>query len=141
MSKHVETACRDCKKCMDSSVAHGGRNLGRGLMAISTAGMSEAGLAMRKKCRLCGHQMSLHHGAEAATVQPAVVVATLPIQASPSFAPSVTPQGPPPGWYQDPDGGPAECWWDGTGWTGVKRTSSTSQVDQVAAMNPQPPAA
>jgi hypothetical protein len=26
-------------------------------------------------------------------------------------------QGPPPGWYQDPDGTGAQRWWNGTTWT------------------------
>ena len=43
-------------------------------MAVMTFGMSEAGLATRKKCRLCGHQLSLHEGAASPTVQPTVVV-------------------------------------------------------------------
>jgi hypothetical protein len=36
-------------------------------------GLSEVGFAMKKKCRLCGHQMSLHKNEEATTAPPAVV--------------------------------------------------------------------
>ena len=53
-------ACRDCKNCTNSMVVHAGRKALRGYIALSTIGMSEAALAMRKKCRQCGHQMSLH---------------------------------------------------------------------------------
>lgn len=60
-------------------------------------------MASRKKCRICGHQLSLHGGAEARTVQPAVEV-------------KQSGNGPPPGWYDDPNG-PGERWWDGTRWT------------------------
>jgi hypothetical protein len=31
--------------------------------------------------------------------------------------PQVLPTAPPPGWYADPQGHPAERWWDGTRWT------------------------
>ncbi len=30
-------------------------------------------------------------------------------------------QGPPPGYYRDPDGKPAERWWDGQAWTDTTR--------------------
>ena len=83
MAKHVETACRDCKKCTNSVAANVGRNTGRATMAVMTFGMSEAGLAARKKCRLCGHQLSLHEGAESPTVQPTVVV-NAPVSPPPS---------------------------------------------------------
>ena len=53
-------ACRDCKNCTNSVAVHAGRKILRGTIAITTYGMSEAALAMRKKCRQCGHQMSLH---------------------------------------------------------------------------------
>lgn len=72
--KRVELACRDCQRCTNSSFANAGRVSGRALAALSTGGMSEIGFALRKKCRQCGHQMSLHHGAAAMTPQPAVSV-------------------------------------------------------------------
>ena len=90
--QRVTTACRDCKKCTNSAIADLGRNLGRAYLAIGTAGMSELALAMRKKCRVCGHQMSLHKGADATTPQPAVEVSR-----APRPEPQATPVGPPPG--------------------------------------------
>ena len=53
-------ACRDCKNCTNSVAVHVGRKVVRATFAISSVGMTEAALAMRKKCRQCGHQMSLH---------------------------------------------------------------------------------
>jgi hypothetical protein len=53
-------ACRDCKNCTNSTVVHAARLTMRGALAVGTYGMTEAALAMRKKCRQCGHQMSLH---------------------------------------------------------------------------------
>lgn len=58
----VYTACRDCKRCTNSRIADGGRKLGRAALAFTTMGISEVGFAAKKKCRMCGHQMSLHHG-------------------------------------------------------------------------------
>lgn len=57
---HRLGACRDCKNCTNSAAVHAGRKILRATVAISTYGMSEAALAMRKKCRQCSHQMSLH---------------------------------------------------------------------------------
>ena len=110
----VESGCRDCKKCTNSSVANLGRNTGRATAALMTGGLSEAGFLFTKKCRGCGHPLSLHQGAEARTVQPAVQVQPVPAPRTP--APTV-PSGPPAGWYDDPDGGTAQRWWDGTRWT------------------------
>lgn len=53
-------ACRDCKNCTNSALAHAGRKLGRWSIALYTLGVSEMVMATRKKCRGCGHQMSLH---------------------------------------------------------------------------------
>jgi len=60
MSKRVLTGCRDCKSCTNSSAAHAGRGAGRFMAKVVSGGTSEAALATRKKCRVCGHQMSLH---------------------------------------------------------------------------------
>lgn len=65
-------ACRDCRKCTNSIVANLGRNSGRVLAAMTTAGMSEVGMTFKKKCRQCGHQLSLHEGGNASTPQPGV---------------------------------------------------------------------
>jgi len=67
----VHTGCRDCRKCTNSDVVNLTRNTGRVVAAIYTAGLSEAALRSRRKCRICGHQMSLHEGADALTPQPA----------------------------------------------------------------------
>src|SRR3954452_15622205 len=56
------SACRDCRKCMNSSVGNLGRNSGRVTAAVMTFGMSEAAMATTKKCRVCDHQLSLHEG-------------------------------------------------------------------------------
>lgn len=68
----VHTGCRDCRKCTNSEVVNLARNTGRIIAGIYSAGMSEVALRSRRKCRICGHQMSLHEGAEAATPQPAM---------------------------------------------------------------------
>ena len=95
-------ACRDCKNCTNSSIAHAGRKLGRWTAALTTAGVSELAMATQKKCRECGHQMSLHGVDQVGgAVQPTVQVQQ--------------PAGPPPGWYypDGPDSPPR--WWNGTG--------------------------
>lgn len=60
MAIKAETACRDCKRCTNSALADMGRKAGRKTAKWATLGMSELGFAMTKKCKLCGHQMSLH---------------------------------------------------------------------------------
>lgn len=45
---------------MGSAAGVGGRNFLRGLIAVTTVGASEAGLAVMPKCGVCGHQKSLH---------------------------------------------------------------------------------
>ena len=86
MARKVRTGCRDCRKCTNSMAANFGRNTGRGFMAYTTVGMSEVALASRKKCRICGHQLSLHMGSGATTVQPVVEVRTHPAGAVPGGA-------------------------------------------------------
>ena len=105
-------ACRDCKNCTNSSMAHAGRKLGRWTAGITTMGMSELAMATRKKCRACGHQMSLHGVDEVGgAVQPTVIV-----QQVPTAAPASPPAQIPAGWYypEGPQGPPR--WWDGTQW-------------------------
>jgi len=54
--------------------------------------MSELALASRKKCRICGHQLTLHSGVEAPTVQPSVEVrAAAPKSPAPQFPTQRTP--------------------------------------------------
>lgn len=116
MGAHVETGCRDCKKCTNSAMANFGRNTGRATVALMTAGFSEVGLAFTKNCRVCGHKLSLHRGADyvASAPQPVVVVQ----QPSPQVpTPQQAPQGPPPGWYKDQQDPNLQRWWDGTQWT------------------------
>lgn len=60
MPKRVYTGCRDCVKCMGTGVNVGARNLTRGLFAASSGGVTELGFALMPKCRVCGHQKSLH---------------------------------------------------------------------------------
>ncbi len=55
-------AYRDCKNCTNSAFAHAGRKWGRRTAGLMTIGVSEIALATQKKCRQCGHQMSLARG-------------------------------------------------------------------------------
>jgi hypothetical protein len=59
-----------------------------------------------KKCRICGHQLSLHHEAAASTVQPAYT----PVQA-PEPTPSPLPEQPPKGMLEEHDTGKRESLW------------------------------
>ena len=60
--RHARVACRDCRKCTGSGVAVAGRNTGKAGLAVMTLGLSSLALSLRRKCRTCGHQMSLHRG-------------------------------------------------------------------------------
>lgn len=60
MPQRVYTGCRDCKNCTNSDLAHTGRKLGRASAGVVTLGASELAMATKKKCRACGHQLSLH---------------------------------------------------------------------------------
>jgi hypothetical protein len=60
MPQRVYTGCRDCKNCTNSELAHTGRKLGRASAGVVTLGASELAMATKKKCRACGHQLSLH---------------------------------------------------------------------------------
>ena len=62
MASRVEMACRDCRKCTNSTIANLGRNSGRVLAAAMTLGVSEAGFLATKQCRQCNHSLSLHGG-------------------------------------------------------------------------------
>ena len=107
MAIKVQTGCRDCRKCTNSGVANLARDTGRATAAVMTAGISEVGFAFTKKCRGCGHQMSLH--GYTATPQP-----TMNVQAPPSapLTPSAA-----AGWYPDPYGHHEQRYWDGWTWT------------------------
>jgi hypothetical protein len=122
----VTTGCRDCRKCTNSIVSNFGRNSGRVLAGVYTAGLSELGMSMKRKCRICGHQMSLHQGSGAATPQPAVEVRHEPddVVSTPSPRPAqrrakkaASSAAPPAGWLMDPEGSGHLRWWNGTGWT------------------------
>ena len=91
-------ACRDCKNCTNSGFAHTGRKLGRMTLAMGTGFMSEVAMATQKKCRGCGHQMSVHG-----------------VQHAPAAVPG-PPPGPPPGWYYPEGNDKPARWWDGYSW-------------------------
>lgn len=57
MARRVETGCRDCTRCTNSAVANAGRAAGRATANVATLGMASA---FTKKCKACGHVMSLH---------------------------------------------------------------------------------
>jgi len=99
---HVTTGCRDCKKCTNSGYANLGRNTGRASIGIMTLGMSEAVMAGTKNCRVCGHKLSLHTGADYVRAsQPAI---SQPVSSAAA-----------PGWYPVP-GANETRWWDGQRW-------------------------
>lgn len=113
----VETGCRDCKNCTNSGLANFGRRAGRSSAKLMTLGMSEAVMATTKKCRACGHQMSLH-GIADNVPPPSSVPTQVVIQGyAPPPPPAPVPNGPPAGWYQDPRGLASQRWWDGVQWT------------------------
>ena len=112
----IQQACRDCKKCTNSMMANAGRNSGRVVVGFSTAGFSEIGMrAFSKKCRACGHQLSLHKGGAARTPQPAVQPQVSHAHLPPP--PPLLAPGPPAGWYDDPRGQAERRWWSGHIWT------------------------
>lgn len=138
-------ACRDCENCTNSVFVHGIRKVGRTSAFLLTYGGSEVVMALRRKCRVCGHQMSLHGAEQVAGVpQPSVEVlddsgrrvrgwltpptaksaAPPPTPTPPRRAPNVPPASEaippppsaPPGWYY-PDGEDAPPrYWDGYAW-------------------------
>lgn len=121
-------ACRDCKRCTNSKLANFGRRYGRAVAFAYTVGLSEAVMATQKKCRECGHQMSLHGAGKVGwapqpTVQAQNLVQVEQQQAAPTPPPPTPEQAapppaalPPPGWYY-PDGPESQPrWWDGNAW-------------------------
>jgi len=116
MAKRVETGCRDCRKCTNSAAANLGRNTGRAGAAVLTVGISELAMGFTKNCRVCGHKLSLHEGAQAATVQPAVAVQQI--------HPQIPQAGPPSGWYVETPG--MLRWWDGQQWTEHRRPADAT---------------
>ena len=97
MPSRVYTACRDCKNCTSSELAHFGRQTGRKTAAIVTIGVSEAAMATKKKCRQCGHQMSLHGNLD--SLPPTSATPVYPMGQCPPQPQYGTP---PPNWQQPP---------------------------------------
>ncbi|WP_186627289.1 DUF4229 domain-containing protein [Rhodococcus sp. BP22] len=97
MPTRVYTACRDCKNCTSSDLAHFGRQTGRKTAAIVTIGVSEAAMATKKKCRQCGHQMSLHGSLD--SLPPTSATPVYPMGQWPPQPQYGTPS---PGWQQPP---------------------------------------
>jgi len=90
-------------------------------------------------------QMSLRRASEASATQLPIVPSdplpkapSAPLPLSPGAAATLapTPQGPPPGWYLDPDGGDLQRWWDGTQWTEVKQASPSPQPESIGELGP-----
>lgn len=84
MPSRVYTGCRDCKNCMNSDLAHTGRKLGRASASVVTLGASELAMATRKKCRACGHQLSLHAQFVEAVYAPSAYGAPAPSAPAPT---------------------------------------------------------
>lgn len=56
--------CRDCRMCTEAGL--GGRKMARGLLHLSTGGMSLlAKKAATKTCPQCGHRIAVHGRDEA----------------------------------------------------------------------------
>ena len=89
-------------------------------------------------------QMSLRKASEARAAQavapsdPPLKAPAAPLPVSPGAAITLAPvpQGPPPGWYLDPDGGALQRWWDGTQWTEVKQASPSPHPTSISDVGP-----
>lgn len=116
MGRRVQTGCANCKRCTNSATGEAGRKMGRAMVAMSTAGLSEMARATTRNCRACGHKMSLHDGQAGtpAGSNVTVVVQQPPPQSQPVVA---APVSVPAGWYPDPNGAPCRRWWEGYNWT------------------------
>jgi hypothetical protein len=84
MPQRVYTGCRDCKNCTNSDLAHTGRKLGRASAKVMTLGTSELAMATKKKCRACGHQLSLHAQFVEAVQAPSAYAASAPSVLAPT---------------------------------------------------------
>ncbi|WP_128645060.1 hypothetical protein [Rhodococcus sp. BS-15] len=88
MPRRVYTGCRDCKNCTNSDLAHTGRKLGRTSAKVATLGASELAMATKKKCRACGHQLSLHSQFTDATRAP--IAYAIPVLQTPAPTPPLS---------------------------------------------------
>lgn len=59
MARRVLTGCRDCRSCTNSAFDERRRKFGRSLLFWLTGGI---GSRARRKCRACGHPISIHGG-------------------------------------------------------------------------------
>lgn len=63
MGRRMQTGCKNCKRCTNSSMAELGRKQGKFWANVMTFGSVAAVQAFTADCRACGHKMSLHdHG-------------------------------------------------------------------------------
>ncbi|MFE6104749.1 SHOCT domain-containing protein [Streptomyces laurentii] len=61
MAQRVHTGCPDCTRCTNSAINNAGRAMGRAAAGMMTLGASEL---VTRKCKGCGHAMSLHGRAD-----------------------------------------------------------------------------
>jgi hypothetical protein len=129
-------ACRDCKRCTNSKLANFGRRTGRLVAFAYSVGISEAVMATQKKCRECGHQMSLHGADKVGWAPQPTVQAQNLVQVKQQPAPTPPPPTPeqaapppaalpPPGWYYPNGTDEPPRWWDGAAWADIPPPPAT----------------